>query len=152
MRVGDVVRDFTLPDQDGKQRSLSELLKGKRFLVVYFYPKDDTPGCTKEACGFRDHVDQIRKLGGDVVGISTDDIRSHQKFIKKYGLNFTLLSDEGGSVARAFNSFDEEKSRCIRKTFIINGEGKVISVFEKLSGEEHPIKVLEFLKGELGRL
>src|SRR3954465_3389577 len=91
---------FTLPDQDGKNISLSDFT-GKN-VVVYFYPKDDTPGCTKEACGFRDRISELKKENVDVIGVSFDSIDSHTRFIAKYGLNFPLIADTDGKIADAY--------------------------------------------------
>src|SRR5712692_3541071 len=100
LKIGAKAPDFTLPDNIGKMVSLKSL-KGKQ-VVLYFYPKDDTPGCTKEACGFRDSTKPIEKANAVVLGVSMDDAESHHKFIKKYGLPFTLLCDEDGKVSKAY--------------------------------------------------
>src|SRR5207249_52101 len=106
LQVGGKAPDFSLPDQDSKMVSLKSL-KGKQ-VVLYFYPKDDTPGCTKEACGFRDSWSAIEKANTVVLGVSMDDAESHQKFIKKYSLPFTLLCDEDGTVSKAYGVYKKK--------------------------------------------
>ncbi|MBI4715951.1 MAG: peroxiredoxin, partial [Nitrospirae bacterium] len=101
IKVGDPAPGFTLPASDGSRVSLKDF-KGKKSVILYFYPKDDTPGCTKEACGFRDHFKEIEKAGGVVLGVSRDSTASHQKFIGKYSLPFLLLSDEETEVCKAY--------------------------------------------------
>ncbi|MEM0383928.1 MAG: peroxiredoxin [Candidatus Caldarchaeum sp.] len=147
--AGDKAPDFSAPDQDGRVRSLRDLLHGYKALVLYFYPKDDTPGCTTEACGFRDSMTRLKSRNVNVVGVSVDDPESHRKFISKYGLNFTLLSDEGGKVASLYNSFSEERGRCVRKTFVIDANGVIRAAFHKVNAEGHAEEVLSKLK-ELG--
>ena len=100
LKVGDTAPDFSLPSGTGETLALKSL-RGKQ-VVLYFYPKDDTPGCTKEACGFRDDITRIEQANTVVLGVSTDDLTSHQKFSKKYGLPFTLLSDENAAVSKAY--------------------------------------------------
>ncbi|MEM1943266.1 MAG: peroxiredoxin [Candidatus Caldarchaeum sp.] len=146
---GDKAPDFSAPDQDGRVRSLKELLQGYKALVLYFYPKDDTPGCTTEACGFRDSMTKLKSRNVNVVGVSVDDAESHRKFISKYGLNFTLLSDQSGRVASLYNSYSMERGRCVRKTFVIDAEGVIRAAFHKVKAEGHAEEVLSKLK-ELG--
>lgn len=143
---GDKAPDFTLVDSNGKKVTLSELLKGYKALVLYFYPKDDTPGCTTEACGFRDSLEKLKSSNVNVAGVSVDSPESHQKFIKKYGLNFTLLSDEGGKVASLYNSYSEERGRALRKTFIIDKNGIIRAAYHKVSAEGHAEEVLKTIK------
>ena len=142
---------FTLTDQDGKKVSLSQF-KGKN-VVVYFYPKDDTPGCTKEACGFRDLSKELAKLGTAVLGISGDDGASHQKFIGKYKLNFPLLTDADRKVMEKYGAYGEKMMYgkktmgVIRSTVLIGKDGKVKKHWKKVaSAEQHPAKVLEALQ------
>ena len=99
--VGDRIPEFALPDQHGNIIDIKSFL-GKQDLVIYFYPKDDTPGCTKEACSFRDQYEDFKELGAEVIGISSDDTDSHKQFAEKYNLNFTLLSDANGQVRKQF--------------------------------------------------
>ena len=142
---------FTLKDQEGNKVAL-KALRGKR-VVVYFYPKDDTPGCTKEACSFRDLWAQVKALNTVVLGVSPDDADSHQKFISKYKLPFTLLSDPDKKVMEKYGAWGEKvmygkKSiGIIRSTTLIDEKGKVIKHWKKVpKAESHPQKVLEILQ------
>ena len=141
LKVGDKAPDFSLPDQDGKTVSLKSL-KGKQ-LVLYFYPKDDTPGCTKEACGFRDSLKAIEKTNTVVLGVSMDDAESHHKFIKKYSLPFPLLCDEDGTVSKAYgvyklkNMYGKTYWGIERSTFIIDETGKLKAIFRKVKVDGH---------------
>ena len=141
LQVSDKAPDFTLPDQDGKTVSLKSL-KGKQ-LVLYFYPKDDTPGCTKEACGFRDSLKAIEKINTVVLGVSMDNAASHQKFIKKYSLPFPLLCDEDGTVSKAYgvyklkNMYGKTYWGIERSTFIIDETGKLKAIFRKVKVDGH---------------
>jgi peroxiredoxin Q/BCP len=139
--------DFELKGSDGKTHKLSEFKGG--YLVLYFYPKDDTPGCTTEACGFRDMISDIRKAGAEVVGISSDNVDSHGKFRDKYKLNFLLLSDPESKVIKAFDSYGDRGifgMGTLRKTFVIDGKGVIVKIFEKVKPEHHNEEVLAFLK------
>ena len=136
LEVGDKAPDFSLPDQDGSTVTLKSL-KGKQ-VVLYFYPKDDTSGCTKEACDFRDSLAPIKKAGAVVLGVSKDGKASHQKFIAKYGLPFALLSDEEVTVCTAYGVY-KEKSMYGRKymgiersTFVIDATGRIKALFRKV--------------------
>ena len=141
LQIGNKAPDFTLPDQDGKTVSLKSL-KGKQ-LVLYFYPKDDTPGCTKEACGFRDSLKAIEKINTVVLGVSMDNAVSHQKFIKKYSLPFPLLCDEDGTVSKAYgvyklkNMYGKTYWGIERSTFIIDETGKLKTIFRKVKVDGH---------------
>ncbi len=120
--------DFTLPSHSGEEVSLRNFV-GKKRAVVLFYPKDDTPGCTKEACSFRDGYEQFGNLGVEVIGVSSDSVRSHQRFVEKHDLPFVLLSDEGGEVRRLYglpNTFGLFPGRV---TYVIDQEGVVRHVF-----------------------
>ena len=150
LKVGDLAPDFTLPDQDGKPVSLSSL-RGKR-VVIYFYPKDDTPGCTKEACNFRDNWDNFDSHGIKVLGISKDLATSHSKFINKYQLPFTLLTDlEPCPVASSFDSYGLKKFMgreymgMMRHTFVINPEGKIEFIYLKVKADKMATQVLSDL-------
>jgi peroxiredoxin Q/BCP len=143
--------DFTLEDAGGKRVSLSDFA-GKN-VVVYFYPKDDTPGCTKEACGFRDFNKDLQKLGVVVLGISADGAASHGKFISKYKLNFPLLSDPDRKVMTAYGAYGEKMMYgkkvigVIRSTVWVGPDGTVRKHWAKVpSAEEHPGKVLEAIR------
>ncbi len=145
---------FSLAGSDGKNHSLADY-KGKT-VVLYFYPKDDTPGCTKEACGFRDHFKEIAKHAV-VLGMSKDSVASHGKFISKYKLPFTLLSDPDAAVMKAYGAFGEKLmygkpvQGTIRSTVVIGPDGKVVKHWAAVKkAEEHPADVLAFLAGESG--
>jgi len=141
---------FTLASSEGGKVSLKDL-KGK-IVVLYFYPKDDTPGCTREACEFRDTHAPIKKAGAVVYGVSGDSLDSHAKFKTKYKLNFPLLSDEGNAVASKFGAYGEKTlygrkfMGIIRSTFIIDGDGVVRKVFPNVKVDGHAEKVLEAVK------
>ena len=141
--------DFTLPDQDGNQFKLSEL-RGQP-VVLYFFPKADTPGCTTQACGVRDHRSDYEGTGARVVGVSPDTVRAQRKFADKYGLDFTLLADENHEVADLYGVWGEKKMYgktymgVSRETFLIDSEGKVVKIFPKVSPKTHDEVVLEAL-------
>jgi thioredoxin-dependent peroxiredoxin len=142
---------FELTDGDGNKIALKDLIAGKN-LVLYFYPRDNTPGCTKEACSFRDQVAAIRKLGAQVVGVSGDSAVSHQKFTKSYNLNFPLLADTENRVGKAYGVF-KEKSLYGRKfmgiertTFIIDSKGVIRRVFPRVKVDGHSGEVIAALK------
>jgi peroxiredoxin Q/BCP len=142
---------FTLEDADGKKKSLDDF-RG-RDLILYFYPKDDTPGCTKESCGFRDLWDDIRKEGAEVVGVSPDDGASHRKFAGKYELPFTLLSDPSRKMMAKYGAWGEKTmygkktEGVIRSTVWIGPDGKVRKHWKRVAkAEEHPAKVLDALR------
>ncbi|HET7630287.1 MAG TPA: thioredoxin-dependent thiol peroxidase [Candidatus Saccharimonadales bacterium] len=140
--------DFTLKDQDGQSRSLGDFT-GK-WLVLYFYPKDDTPGCTIEACSLRDARDDLAELGAEVVGISKDDANSHDKFKAKHSLNFTLLSDPEGKTIEAYGAWGKKmfgKEGILRQTFIINPDGEVVKKFGRVTPLGHGQQVIDSLKG-----
>jgi len=139
--------DFSLPGSDGKQHTLSEF--NGRYLVLYFYPKDDTPGCTSEAKCLNGSIIQIRALGAEVVGVSADSIDSHGKFAKKYNLGFLLLSDPEKKMIKAYDSFGNKGIfgwGILRKTYIIDGQGSIAKIFPKVKAGEHDKEVLEFLR------
>jgi len=138
---------FSLKDSEGVNHSLSDY-RGK-WLVLYFYPKDDTPGCTIEACSLRDARDDITALGADVVGISSDDASSHDKFKEKHMLNFTLLSDPDRKAMDAYGAWGKKmfgKEGILRKTFIINPRGTVVKVYGRVTPLGHGEQVVEELK------
>lgn len=139
--------DFQLADEAGTKHSLADH-KGK-WLVLYFYPKDDTPGCTTEACSLRDARDDLTALGADVVGISKDEASSHEKFKTKYNLNFTLLSDPEGKVIEAYGAWGKKmfgREGILRKTFIIDPDGMVQKVYGRVTPLGHGEQVIEELK------
>ena len=149
LAVGDMAPDFSLPDGDGNVVNLADL-RGK-YVVLYFYPRDNTPGCTKEACGFRDNYESYSSQEVVVLGVSTDDAKSHTKFTTKYELPFPLLSDEGGTMATQYESYGPKKFMgkeyvgISRKTFIIDPEGKIAKIYPKVKPEPHAQQVLEDL-------
>ncbi len=150
IKEGNKAPVFSLPDQDGKKVSLSDL-RGKN-IVLYFYPKDNTSGCTKEACQFRDAFPRFKGANALIIGISPDSVESHKKFEKKYELPFTLLSDEKKLVLEKYEVW-KEKSMYGRKymgvertTFIIDKEGKIRNIFNKVKVSDHEKQVLQALK------
>lgn len=139
--------DFTLQDESGKTHSLADY-KGK-WLVLYFYPKDDTPGCTAEACSLRDAATDISELDAEVVGVSADDAKSHGKFIAKHHLNFTLLSDPSKATIEAYGAWGKKmfgKEGILRRTFIINPHGEVVKVYGRVTPIGHGEQVTAELK------
>lgn len=147
IKEGNAAPDFTATNTNGETIRLKDL-RGKK-VVLYFYPKDDTPGCTKEACSFRDAFSDFRKHDIEVIGVSTDSEASHKKFATKYKLPFTLLADTDHSIADAYGVYGEKKFMgrtymgVKRMTFLIDEKGKVRKVFEKVKPEEHAREVLE---------
>lgn len=150
VEVGKKAPDFTLPTDDGTKVKLSTL-RGNP-VVLYFYPRDDTPGCTREACAFRDQKAQLTVLGAKVLGVSTDDVQSHQKFRDKHQLNFPLLADTSHKVAEKYGAWREKtrfgkKSMGIqRSTFLIDGEGVVRKVWRSVKVDGHDEQVIKALK------
>ena len=148
--VGDKAPQFTLNEGDGKKVKLSDF-KGKK-VVLYFYPKDLTPGCTVEACAFRDDISAIKRLGAVVLGVSADNEKTHQKFTAKHDLNFPLLADVDHEVSEKFGAW-QEKSMYGRKywgiariTFIIDENGKIAKVYDKVKPAGHSAEVIEAIK------
>lgn len=147
---GQLAPDFALPATDGSTIRLSEL-RGKK-VVLYFYPKDDTPGCTKEACSFRDNLGTLQGMGVVVLGVSPDTVASHQKFAQKYGLTFPLLADEGAQVATLYGVWKEKKQYgrtyvgIERTTFLIDENGIVRRVFPKVKVDGHVEEVMEAIR------
>lgn len=145
LKEGDKAPDFVANDQDGKEVKLADFA-GKR-VVLYFYPKDDTPGCTKEACSFRDADDVFNAKGIKVLGVSTDSEKSHQKFISKYQLPFDLLADTEKQIVEAYGVWGEKSMYgkkymgTMRKTFLIE-DGKIVKIFDKVNVAEHADEVL----------
>jgi len=141
---------FTLPADDGSKVKLADLLGSP--VVLYFYPKDDTPGCTKEACAFRDLAAPLKKLGATVLGVSPDDVASHVKFRDKYKLNFPLLADADHKLAEKYgawrekNMYGKKSMGMQRSTYLIDAEGKVAHVWKRVQVDGHDQQVLEALK------
>lgn len=150
LEIGDEVPGFSLRDQDSELHRLQQY-KGQ-VVVLYFYPKDDTPGCTKEACSFRDAEPQIRAMGAVILGVSTDGAESHRKFREKHGLPFPLLVDEGAKVSSMFGAWGEKAlygRRSIgmtRSTFIVGPDGKLLKVWKRAKAEGHGAAVLATLQ------
>ncbi len=149
LKEGDTAPAFALQDQNGNTVSLSDFA-GKT-VVVYFYPKDDTPGCTKEACGFRDSYADLTARGAVVLGISADSPDSHAKFVGKYDLPFTLLSDPDKTVIQAFGAwgvkkmYGKEYEGIMRSTFVIGPDGVITKVFPKVKPADHAAEILKLL-------
>ena len=150
LEVGTKAPDFTLPDQNGNMHSLSEY-RGKK-VILYFYPKDNTAGCTKQACGFAERYPQFTEMGAVVLGVSKDSVASHKKFEEKYGLPFTLLADPELVAIQAYDVWQEKKNYgktymgVVRTTYLIDEEGKIAKAFDKVKAADNPEQML----GELG--
>lgn len=144
--VGQAAPDFKLPDQHGKQHVLQDY-RGK-YLVLYFYPKDDTPGCTQEACTFRDDLNQLTEMGAQVVGVSVDDSESHAEFAKKYHLSFPLLSDKSGAVAASYGALMNLGIMKLarRFTFLIDPQGNINRIYLSVETSRHSKEIIEDLK------
>lgn len=149
LEVGTVAPDFELEDQDGKVHKLSDY-RGKK-VILYFYPKDNTSGCTKQACGFSERLPQIRLKGAVVLGVSKDSVASHKKFETNYGLKFTLLSDTEKKVIQAYDVWKEKKNYgkvsmgVVRTTYLINEEGVIVMANDKVKAAVDPENMLEKL-------
>lgn len=149
IETGKKAPNFTLPDKDGNMVSL-ENFKGQK-VVVYFYPKDNTPGCTRQACGFRDNYDEFEKKGVKVIGISKDSQGSHVKFTEKYELPFILLSDTELEAIKAYDVWQEKKMYgkttmgVVRSTFIIDEEGDIEKVMPKVKPDTNAAEILQYL-------
>lgn len=150
LEVGTKAPDFTLPDQDGNMHFLSEY-RGKK-VILYFYPKDNTAGCTKQACGFAERYPRFMEKGAVVLGISKDSVASHKKFEEKYGLPFTILSDPELVAIQAYDVWQEKKNYgktymgVVRTTYLIDENGKIVKAFDKVKAADNPEQML----GELG--
>ena len=142
--------DFTAPDQNGKQHSLSAY-KGK-WVILYFYPKDMTPGCTTEACNFRDDFPEFNKLDAVILGVSKDSVQKHLKFAQKYDLPFSLISDENGTICETYGVWQEKSMYgkkymgINRSTFLINPEGNIARVFPKVNVKTHAEELLQAIE------
>jgi peroxiredoxin Q/BCP len=147
VKEGQRAPDFELMDQDGKKVRLSDYT-AKNWVVLYFYPKDDTPGCTKEACSFRDNLNQLQSLNAAVLGVSVDDVRSHKKFSEKFTLNFPILSDTGHQVCKRYGTLTSFMGIKLahRSTFIIDPDGIVRKVFPNVQPKDHAVEVAQALK------
>ncbi len=150
LQVGKMAPEFNLPDQDGKMHSLKDY--AGQWVLLYFYPKDDTPGCTTEACGLRDNLPKFRKLKAQVFGVSTDSVKSHRKFADKFELPFTLLSDENKELVKAYDVYKPKKFMgreflgTMRESFLVDPKGKIAKVYEGVKPAVHADEVLADLK------
>ena len=146
LQIGDTAPEFTAPNQHGETVKLSDF-RGKK-VVLYFYPKDDTPGCTAQACNLRDHHSELQQAGYEVIGVSGDGVKSHDKFANKYELPFTLVADEDKSINEAYGVWREKSMYgrtymgTARTTFVIDEDGKVINIVEKVKTKDHAAQVL----------
>ena len=152
LEVGDVAPSFELSDQTATVHRLADY-RGC-WLVLYFYPKDDTPGCTAEACNLRDHYAGLTGQGFEVIGVSADNEKSHQKFISKYNLPFKLISDTGKKILKAYGAwglkkmYGKEYEGILRKTYVIGENGMILKIFNKVDTKNHTAQILESLKKE----
>ena len=150
LKVGDPAPDFCLKDQKGVERCLSDFLGS--LVLLYFYPRDFTPGCTKEACEIRDNFEGFKELDVVVLGVSTDSVESHRRFAQKHNLPFILLSDENAEAAKKYGVWQKKKFAgkefwgVVRTSFLIDKQGNVLRVYEKVKPENHAREVLEDLK------
>lgn len=148
LNVGDKAPDFTAKDQDDKQITLSAY-KGKK-IVLYFYPKDQTPGCTQEACNLRDNIDALSDGGYEVLGVSTDDVASHKEFQQKYNLPFSLVADTDKSINQKYGVWVEKERDgkkfmgTARTTFLIDEKGTITNIIDKVDTKEHASQILKF--------
>ena len=149
LEIGTKAPEFTLPDQNGEMRSLSDY-RGQK-VILYFYPKDMTSGCTKQACAFSELYPQFREKGAVVLGVSKDSVASHKKFEEKYGLPFTLLSDTELKVIQAYDVWKEKKNYgktymgIVRSTYLINEDGIIEKTFDKVKAAENPMQMFKVL-------
>lgn len=149
LHEGDIAPDFTAKNQDGKSLSLNGL-RGKK-VILYFYPKDDTPGCTAEACNLRDNYNELIRQGFEIIGVSPDDETSHTKFKNKYSLPFNLIADPGKSILKSYGAwglkkmYGKEYEGVLRTTYIIDEEGKVVRVLQKVDTKNHTKQILSEL-------
>ncbi|MCR5731585.1 MAG: thioredoxin-dependent thiol peroxidase [Sphaerochaetaceae bacterium] len=149
LEIGSLAPDFTLLDQNGKEHTLSSY-RGKK-VILYFYPKDNTSGCTAQACGFRDRMPQITEKGAVILGVSKDSVKSHKKFEDNYSLPFTLLADTELEVIKAYdvwkekNMYGKKTFGVVRTTYLIDEEGKIINALGKVKAKDNPEQMLELL-------
>ena len=150
LNTGDAAPDFTAKNQNGKEISLSDF-KGKK-VILYFYPKDDTPGCTAEACNLRDNYDALIEKGFDVIGVSPDNEKSHTKFQSKYNLQFNLLADDDKSILKKYGAWGKKNmygklfDSVLRTTYVISEDGKIEKVIKKVDTKNHAQQILEELE------
>ena len=150
LKVGVTAPGFNLPDQDGKMHALKDY--AGQWVLLYFYPKDDTPGCTIEACSLRDNLPKFKKIKAVIFGVSADSVKSHRKFADKFELPFTLLADEGKELVQAYDVWQKKKFMgreymgIMRESFLINPEGTIAKIYESVKPELHAEEVLVDLK------
>ena len=151
LEIGTLAPEFSLPDQNGELRNLSDY-RGQK-VVLYFYPKDMTSGCSKQACGFGELYPQFREKGAVVLGVSKDSVTSHKKFEEKYGLPFTLLSDPDKEVIRLYDVWKEKVNYgkvtmgVVRTTYLIDENGIIVKAMDRVKAAENPAQMLDFLRG-----
>jgi peroxiredoxin Q/BCP len=152
LKIGDVAPDFLLLDQNGAEHTLTQYVSAGKKVLIYFYPKDDTPGCTTEACNFRDNYTELSNSGLIVLGVSKDEIKSHKKFAEKYDLPFPLLSDESTEMIKSYDAWAPKKFMgreflgVLRKSVLINSEGKIEKIYEDVKPKEHTQNVISDVK------
>lgn len=150
LKVGDQAPDFTAKDQNGQEINLNSH-KGKK-VILYFYPKDNTPGCTAEACNLRDNYSELANKGYEIIGVSPDSEESHQKFVSKYSLPFTLIADEDKSIMKAYGAwglkkmYGKEYEGVLRTTYVIDENGEILKVFTKVKTKDHTEQILEAME------
>src|ERR1700690_1600724 len=148
LKVGDMAPEFEAKDQKGNTVKLVDLCRANKYLILYFYPKDDTPGCTKEACAFRDGFAEFKKRGAVVLGVSTDPVKSHDRFVEKFKLPFTLLADEDKRIVTAYGVWGEKTFMgrkylgTHRVTFLIGPDGRIKKIWPQVKPDEHAAEVL----------
>lgn len=146
LEIGTKAPDFTLPDQNGTAHRLSDYLGQK--VILYFYPRDNTAGCTKQACSFKELMPQFREKGAVILGVSKDSVASHKRFEEKFGLPFTLLSDEDKAVIQAYDVWKEKKNYgkvsmgVVRTTYLIDENGVIVRAFDKVRAADNPAQML----------
>ncbi len=151
LNIGDKAPNFNLPDKDGNNISLSDFL-GKK-VILYFYPKDNTPGCTKQACGFSENIQEFENNNTVIIGISKDSQKSHQNFTQKYDLKINLLSDVERQAIESYGVWQEKKlygkvsMGIVRTTFVIDEQGNIEKIFDKVKAAQNPEEVLEYIRG-----
>lgn len=152
LKIGDVAPDFLLLDQNGIEHTLGQYTSLGKKVLIFFYPKDDTPGCTTEACSFRDNHAELAKGGLVVLGVSKDNVKSHKKFAEKYELNFPILSDESTEMIKSYDAWAPKKFMgreflgVLRKSILINSDGKIEKIYEDVKPKDHTQDVMSDIK------
>ena len=146
LQTGDLAPDFTATATDGSTVTLSSF-RGTQNVILYFYPKDDTPGCTREACSFRDHMDAFRRSDTVILGVSVDSVASHQQFTKKFQLSFPLLADGNKAISRSYGTL-KATGVAQRATFVIGKDGRILKMFPQVQVDGHAAEVLAALGGQ----